>query len=167
MTDLSTLNRAQLTERYNEAALELALKTVKSFRDHATALRRTEEILARIAQPVKEQARAPKAAAKEKKARGRKPYFVWKPKDSLKPLGRKDSLRTRAIDRMKADCTMDDLMALVRQFDTVKGKTSETVYHRAYELVRIAHYTIGYGVHHDQATGIFRIYHPQDPEARS
>lgn len=122
------------------------------------------------AKPKKAEESAPKAepkapkAPREKKAKpNKKPhgmYFnfpVGKP-EVQRGVRDGDTLRGRCVELLLKGATFDKVERLVEQFDADKGRQSKHVTRRAYELVRIMHYYLGYGIRHDQETGEIKLY---------
>lgn len=101
-----------------------------------------------------EKAHQAKAAKKE-----RRMSFAFKPMKSQKAPKGDGSLRTLCLARLKEGARFDTVIRLVEKFDSNRGKgNNETIERRAYELVRIMHYQLGYGVSHDETTGMIRVY---------
>jgi len=178
---LEALTGPALVSLYNEVAPLVKANTVNRFSDHRTAARRTWGILVSYAEKGVEEAPAPKAepkkaeepatrakaepkAPREKKAKANKKphgmYFnfpVGKP-EVQRGVRDGDTLRGRAVELLLNGATFDKVERLVEQFDADKGRQSKHVTRRAYELVRIMHYYLGYGIRHDQETGEIKLY---------
>lgn len=164
---LEALTGPALVSLYNEVAPLVKANTVNRFSDHRTAARRTWGILVSYAEKGVEEAPAPKAepkAPREKKAKANKKphgmYFnfpVGKP-EVQRGVRDGDTLRGRAVELLLKGATFDKVERLVEQFDADKGRQSKHVTRRAYELVRIMHYYLGYGIRHDQETGEIKLY---------
>lgn len=177
---LEALTGPALVSLYNEVAPLVKANTVNRFSDHRTAARRTWGILVSYAkkgeaeepkaEPKKAEEPAPKAepkapkAPREKKAKpNKKPhgmYFnfpVGKP-EVQRGVRDGDTLRGRCVELLLKGATFDKVERLVEQFDADKGRQSKHVTRRAYELVRIMHYYLGYGIRHDQETGEIKLY---------
>jgi hypothetical protein len=107
------------------------------------------------AEPVAaEKKTAPKVDKKE-----RRMSFAFKPMKVQKAPKGEGSLRTLCLARLKEGARFDTVIRLVEKFDSNRGKgNQETIERRAYELVRIMHYQLGYGVSHDETTGMIRVY---------
>ena len=154
MTTLTNLSNSQLVDQYNEAAALLGQSSIKRFRDKQTALRRTTEILAMIEHKVAE----PKAPAKPRAKRGMRFVFPFHGSDHLRSTRNAETLRGRCTALLKGGATFADVKALVEEFDREHGKPSKYVERRAYELVRIMHYYLGYGIEHNQGTDIIKLH---------
>jgi hypothetical protein len=91
---------------------------------------------------------------------GNRMSFAFKPLSSPKPpKGNATTLRSLCYDRMLKGCTFPDVITLIKDFDAGRGKgNSNTIERRAYELVRLMHYALGYGISHDEATGVIKLY---------
>lgn len=172
--NLSTLSSGELAGIYNNAAVALKRQPVKRFKDRATAQRRTTAILANLAvannsgidtAPVapapkkkvaakpaapkkKAVAKKPAAPKKERKKRGMRFVFPFHGADHLRSLRDSETLRGQCVDLLKGGAKFDKVEALVERFDASKGRPSKFVERRAYELVRIMHYYLGYGISH-------------------
>ena len=85
--------------------------------------------------------------------------FAFKARsDAHAPKGTQVTLRSLCYDRMLKGCTLLDVINLIKEFDAGRGKgNSNTVERRAYELVRIMHYTLGFGINHDEETGLLKL----------
>jgi hypothetical protein len=86
--------------------------------------------------------------------------FSFKPRsDAHPPKGTQITLRSLFYDRMVKGCTFLDVIELIKNFDKGRGKGNDnTIERRAYELVRIMHYTLGFGISHDESTGVIKLY---------
>lgn len=93
--------------------------------------------------------------------------FSFKPLSSAKPpKGSPTSLRAMCFHLMSKGCKFQDVVTLIRDFDAGRGKgNANTIDRRAYELVRIMHYTLGYGIAHDETTGDLKLYTKQSAAA--
>lgn len=69
-------------------------------------------------------------------------------REEIHPI-RAGTLRYQAAELLKSGATFEQIEALVRNFDDEREKTSETVSRRAYEVVRLLHTFIGYGLRED------------------
>jgi hypothetical protein len=87
--------------------------------------------------------------------------FNFKPLSSAAPpKGSASSLRALCFARMsKVPCTYQDIVDLIKGFDAGRGKgNANTIDRRAYELIRLMHYALGYGIKHDEVTGLISLY---------
>lgn len=163
MTKVTMLSAtSEIIDRYNAAAEAMGEKSVKKFRDKRTALRRTNEILARVRARdlVRSKAESKPTAApapRTRKKRGMR--FVFRPETKIRECkgtartNSKDkrSLRHRAVDLLLKGASFTEVVALVKQFDKECGKEPKFLDRRAYELVRIVHYYLGYGLRQDSS----------------
>ncbi len=165
--DLSTLSSGELASIYNHAAVALNRKPVTKFKDRATAQRRTAAILAEnghdekaVPAPAKKkkatEAKATPAPKTERKKRGMRFVFPFHGKGGLKSLRNTETLRGQCVDLLKTGAKFPQVEALVERFDASKGRPSKFVERRAYELVRIMHYYLGYGIGHQD--GIIKLH---------
>lgn len=69
-------------------------------------------------------------------------------KSEVRPI-REGTLRYQAAQLLKTGATFEQIEALLRDFDDEREKTSDTVRRRAYEVVRLLHTFIGYGLRED------------------
>ncbi len=164
---LVSLTRAQLLHIYNRVATRLGLPMLKTFRDHNTAVSRAEGVLRRADNSTKERTvegtvmMEPEAQETPmveevavKRKGGRKKGTRVKGRFNL-PLQsevrsiRPGTLRYQAAELLKSGATFEQIEDLVRNFDDEREKTSETVSRRAYEVVRLLHTFIGYGLRED------------------
>lgn len=177
--DLNSMSMTQLVDLYNAKADVLGEKQVKRFSDRKTAVRRVEAIVDRKPEKAQPQPRsnpevpdeveqeaagefpigemAEAAKVEPKKSRMRFVFPLHDPK-AIKDIKGKTSLRAQARELLLGGATFAQVEQLVERFDKERGKDSENVERRAYELVRIMHYYLGYGVSHDQETGEIKIY---------
>lgn len=156
---LETLTTGQLADQYNVSAAILGRKTVKRFADKRSALRRTREIV----QAAKHIKRKPGG---KRKLRGMRFIFPFDGADQIRQCrgslatsksGDTRTLRQRCVDLLKKGATFDKVEQLVVDFDYDRGKKSEYVERRAYELVRLMHYYLGYGLRQDDKGRIFLV----------
>lgn len=109
----------------------------------------------KAAKPAKAKAEKPakKAAATERKVRQK--HFVFKPLDEIR-VPKADTLRGRAVALLKGGATLEEIEKLVKTFDKDRKKDQKNVERRAYELVRLIHYYLGYGL--KQEDGLIFAY---------
>ena len=164
---LLTMTRSELLTIYNRVATRLGLPALKTFRDHNTAVSRAEGVLRRAeistkekivegtvmmepeAQetPMVEEIVAKRGGGRKKGSRT-KGRFNLPLKSEVRSI-REGTLRYQAAQLLKTGATFDQIEALVRDFDDEREKTSETVSRRSYEVVRLLHTFIGYGLRED------------------
>lgn len=156
---LETLTTSQLAEQYNVSAAILGRRAVKRFADKSSALRRTKEIM----QAAKHIKRKPGG---KRKLRGMRFVFPFDGAENIRECrgsltssksGDERTLRQRCVDLLKRGSTFDKIERLVVDFDKDRGKKSEHVERRAYELVRLMHYYLGYGLRQDDKGRIFLV----------
>ncbi len=163
-TDVSTLTSKAQVELYNLLADNLGGKGVTKFKDKVTATKRINAALdawnelpdgstSPAPEPVK-----PAKKKTERKKRGLRFMFPFNGKDSIRSIRSSGTLRGQCVALLTGGATFAKVEALVEQFDADRGKVSKHVLRRAYELVRIMHYYVGYGVDHDQATGLIKLH---------
>ena len=165
--DLNTMTGGELAVEYNRAAAILGRDRVKRFGDKKSALRRTKNIM-------REAKSSPKQAAKhikrkpggKRKLRGMRFVFPFDGAENIRECrgslvssksGDERTLRQRCVDLLKKGSTFDKVETLVVDFDKDRGKKSEFVERRAYELVRLMHYYLGYGLRQDDKGRIFLV----------
>jgi hypothetical protein len=101
-------------------------------------------------------AKAPRVKAAKKE---RRMSFQFKPLSKQKAPKGDGSLRTLCLAKLSEGAKFDAVIKLVEKFDAGRGKgNAETIERRAYELVRIMHYQLGYGIKHDETTGLIQVY---------
>lgn len=142
MRPLNTLTLSELVGQYNEAAERLGENKIKKFSDRKSAIRRTEAIVARL--------------PKKRKRKPRGMRFVFKPETEIRACtgsaktsgSDKRTLRQRCVTLLikESGATFKQVEALVEKFDRDRGREPQSVERRAYELVRIMHYYLGYGI---------------------
>lgn len=159
MSNLKDMSTKELLVVYNEAAKKRGEKQVKRFADHTSALRRTKAILeqkpaAKASAPAKTSTSAPVTSRKM-----REMHFNFKPdRDGIRQVKNEDSLRGRTVAMLKKGGTLPQVKQLIKVFDHDRGKgNAKTIDRRAYELVRIMHYYLGYGVRKNDK-GVITIY---------
>ncbi len=172
----NTVTEAQLTDAsikdlvdtYNGLMEQTGGKAIKKFKDKATAVKRVWAAATKVAEaeapdagddetevPGASEPKKAKAKAetpKERKAREK--HFVFPFDEELyKQRGtpRKDSLRDKALRKLnrKTGASLTEIETLVNEFDAGRGKAPFNVERRAYELVRLVHYYMGYGLSQD------------------
>ena len=192
-TAVENLSGSELVAEYNRAATIIGANIVRKFSDRTTGVRRTQKMQDAAAQAVvelkpkaapklkadpkpKAKAKAaPKAKAKaapkpkaEKTAamrRGMRFVFPYHGDASLSSIQREDSLRGRAIAKLKGDgATYEDIVGVVKQFDADRGHGPGNVERRAYELIRLLHYYVGYGLRQDE-NGTIHL-HTDEPKSK-
>lgn len=127
---------ASLTAAYNDAAEQLGRKTVKSFKNLATAERRTKEILQDLAKAGK----AGKKAAKGKREpRERNPLAFLDKDINLPREGSMPHVILTALTA-KGGATMDELEALVAQRDKELGQEPVNLFSRVQRWMRHLHF---------------------------
>jgi len=109
---------------------------------------------------------APKAKAAKvvtPKAPGRPRDFNFKP-FSVHRVPRPGSFLAESLAILSGSgCHYADIVNLVQALDVKRGrgtlaKGSDSIDRRSYELIRDLHFLNGYGIKHDQATGLIRAY---------
>jgi hypothetical protein len=173
---LQNLSLRELVDLYNEVVVELnalgsVFPSVSRFVDRPTGVLRVWKLLQEYDKREKpastfvEQVKAPEAkkAKKEvfKKVRMRR--FTLKPTEKVRSLKDPNTLRGRCAALLKAGGNFEDVKSLVRQFNDERNKPAPEikVERRAYELVRIMHYYLNYGINHDIQTGLIKLYEKQ------
>ena len=151
---------------HNEAADALGEKSVNRFSDKESAMRRTLAMFAKAVAAGKATPDAPAKADEPAKAEKapkvkavRQMHFTF-PVDAagIKPVKQDGSLRASCVSLLIGDgATLAEVVKLVEEFDARRGKAVGNVERRAYELVRIMHYYLGYGMKHNAETGKIRL----------
>ena len=162
---LETMSSANLVKFHNLVADNINYKTVKRFSDHATAVKRTWAMLENYETEMADEEGQPspplpkeKLAKAAPKAKSKVFNFKPLPKDERQDIRGTTSLRAQAVTLLKSGATFSGVEDLVRKFDADRGKgNAEAIERRAYDLVRILHYIVGYGIKTD-AEGIITIY---------
>lgn len=98
--------------------------------------------------------------------RKRQKYFNFPVSDDGVKTPRTGTLRDRVLAQMTTNgLTFEEVVVLVRDFDgdrIASGKdlrgSDEHQERRAYEILRIIHYNLGYGMRHDQTTGKITVF---------
>lgn len=106
-------------------------------------------------------AKAPKVGPMDNLPKvGNRMSFAFKPLSSPKPpKSTATTLRSLCYARMLKGCTFPDVINLIKDFDAGRGKGNDnTIERRAYELVRLMHYALGFGISHDESTGVIKLY---------
>ena len=142
MPDLKSMSSKELVALYNKHAS----KKVKKFKDKATALKRVKSVLP------KEKGTAAKG---ERKKRGM--HFVFPFSGEVREVRSAESLRGQCVTLLKKGATFDQIQKLCASFDKKRGVTSESIERRAYELVRIMHHYLGYGLKHNEGSGVITL----------
>lgn len=95
----------------------------------------------------------------------RQKYFNFPPLAEIKQP-RAGTLRDRVLSQLTVrGLTFEEVVVLVQDFDTDRkseGKdlhgSDEHAERRAYEILRIIHYVLGYGMRHDVETGLIKVF---------
>lgn len=106
-------------------------------------------------------AKAPKTGPMDNLPKvGNRMSFAFKPLSSPKaPKSTATTLRSLCYARMLKGCTFPEVITLIKEFDAGRGKGNDnTIERRAYELVRLMHYALGFGISHDESTGVIKLY---------
>lgn len=148
--DLLELTGSQQVALFNATAKAIGGQPVKRFATKRDAVRRIMANLRGLFD-----AQTAPAAKKERKTRVM--WFNFAPTNEIKTLRDTDTLRGRCVALLTEGGTFEQVEDLVREFDERAGKESKNVTRRAYELVRIMHYYLGYGIRHDLETGIIKL----------
>lgn len=160
---------SDLADAYNAAASFLKEKAVSRFSDKATALKRTLAIVGRLpddAPPAPEPkvaAPAPKTAKPAKtpkepvERRKRQAYFTFPVADSIRKVRDSDSLRGQCVVLLTEGATFAQIEKLVNSFDGARGSSPGNLERRTYELIRIMHYYLGYGMTHNAESGVIKL----------
>ncbi len=157
--DLNVMTGSELAVEYNRAAGILGRDQVKRFGDKKSALRRTKDIV----QAAKHIKRKPGG---KRKLRGMRFVFPFDGADQIRKcrgsLANSKSndtrtLRQRSVDLLRTGATFEKVEQLVTKFDADRGKKSKFVERRAYELIRLMHYYLGYGLRQDEKGRIFLV----------
>lgn len=149
---LEKLTTSELVSSYNEAAVTLKERTIKRFADRKTAVRRTTEIVNRLPKEAKKTARRPRGMR-----------FVFKPEREIRECkssarattGDKRTLRQRAVGLLLQGATFSEVEDMVMKFDRDRGVPTKNLERRAYELIRLVHYYLGYGLRQEDTGKIF------------
>jgi hypothetical protein len=159
MTDLTTLATKDLLAMYNKAAGLLGEKPCARFADRSSALRRTQEIVARAnlnlaSDPEPEAQEAPAPAPKKPKAerKQRGPYFKFKPREDHRQP-KPDTMRGKAFAllRREGGASLREIMDVYNSEEGWDLSNPDTPQYRdmrrrAYEGIRLMHYIHGYGL---------------------
>lgn len=148
MTVISDLSLSELRDHYNGLAKQAGVPTISKFRDKATGQRRCQELEKQV---------KPKKKG-ERKKRGMRFVFPFNGREHLRSVRDEESLRGMCVDLLTAGATFDEVEKLVVEFDKRRKRDPQHIERRAYELVRIMHYYLGYGIAHDQSTGIIKLH---------
>ncbi len=181
VTNIDTMSSKDLVTLHNLLNSHIGVGTrVKKFTDKKTALRRVAVTLSdyqamvdgeasdegeAAPTPAKATPAAPKVK-KERKLRGMR--FVFKPEDTIRECkgslktnsGDSRTLRKRAVDTLTKGkgATFVEMQALVAAFDKERKTPTVNLERRTYELIRLMHYYLGYGLRQDAVTGKIIAY---------
>lgn len=112
-------------------------------------------------------------ASSSTERRKRQMYFNFAPNSAGVKAARPDSLRERVLKKMlDKGLTYEQVVEVVKAFDAerlgagkdIRGSDNHPE-RRAYEVIRIIHYILGYGLKHDAETGIIKAYDYKKVEA--
>ena len=162
---IQDLTNAKKVELYNQVAEVIGEKPVKKFADTKTANRRTWKILqdykalkqsgAIDGEQDDDEGESEPEAPKDKK--GRAMHFRFEKAEKVTPPRSPNSLRGQCVELLRDGAKFEDVKNLVEKFDNDRGVAHKNVERRAYELVRLLHYYLGYGMTHDLSTGIIKL----------
>lgn len=148
---LEHLNSATLVKIHNTVREATSLKGTKRFATQAKGVVRTwaalqawdELMKAEEVEAGEDTVPAPKT---ERKLRGMR--FIFKPmQETVSPKA--NTLRAAALELLKGGATFGQVENLVKKFDEKRGKEPFNLVPRTYELIRIVHYYLGYGLKQD------------------
>ena len=137
---VEAMSGADLVKTYNLAALALGRPAVKRFSDSGTGRKRVKAILAEL----------PQEEAKPRRRSSRINYLGMRqdiaPQDEQKPIRDGASLRADLLElaRREEGINWDEFVEILKAGDQRTGRTSDFNV-RAYQLVRIMCYYLGYG----------------------
>ncbi len=161
--DLASKDQVSL---FNLLASNTGTATTKKFSDRKVGARRitnelikwvssgdvplptaTEEIPAvKVEKTVKVEEIKKKTPKADRKKRGMRFVFPYEGDDNLRSIRSSNSLRGRAIRLLILGAYFSDVVKLVAEFDVDRGHGPGHQERRAYEVVRLLHYYVGYGV---------------------
>lgn len=147
------LSISAIVDRHNKLAEMLQLKTVKRFENKSIAVQRLVRIEA--------EARARFSVTPAKKKRQK--VFNYPPLEAIKAL-KPGSLRAEARDLLLGGATLAKVEELVASWDVRSGKKPHRLEPRAYGLVRLLHYYIGYALR-EEGVGENKVIYVMDREA--
>lgn len=173
--DIDELTGSEQVELYNLVTSSLGGRRVNKFSDKKAARRRITDALIKfdsLDELPSIEAEKAKPAPKAKKAkpapvdkvrpsttiggtRGMRFVFPFHGHDNLRKIKSEDSLRGRVAAAMRKGVTFEGVVAIVHQFDQDRGSTPGHQERRAYEVIRLLHYYVGYGVRQDERGRVF------------
>lgn len=141
-TNLETLTNPELVKLYNETANVLRVEPVKRFSSKSAGVRRVREILGQVPTPKPVDTNAPR------KGSTRRMHFTYpfNGHERLKAIRDPQSLRGRAFAKLEQGATFADIVRVVKKFDADRGSSPGHVERRAYEVIRLLHHYVGYGL---------------------
>ena len=185
--DPATLSGAEQISLYNLIASNLGQPPVRKFADRKAGAKRIVAKLIEYDKEMNEEHAAdpdpetetpaedkPKPATKpkktpakdkrkvERKKRGMRFVFPFNGPDHQRAVQNDESLRGQCVTMLKKGAKFADVEQLVVDFDKEHKRKPKHVERRAYELVRIMHYYLGWGVGHDPKTGVIKL-HTREP----
>lgn len=161
---LETMSGPELAVLYNLLNSNMGInKRVNKFPDKKTAIKRVYYQLTAYEHAANMAEKKAKTPAKKKAtvAGDKKPLklrgmrFVFRPEDTIRNCrgtitSKSDDTRTlrkRAVDLLTGEgATFSQVEKMVEKFDKDRGVASKFVERRSYELVRLVHYYLGYGL---------------------
>lgn len=166
MTNLNTMTRAALTELHNNYVKALhqiqpgsKTKPVKIFKDHPTAVARTEAIIKEVTKLRDDEHKAPKIsrAKADRPWKGPRITEDYQPVRGNTRLPRSGSTRAVIFNLLKTTgANWETIWELVNESRPESNrKTLET---RSYRFVLDMWYQFGHGIKQDGDTGIITIY---------
>jgi hypothetical protein len=147
MQAVTEMAMKDMVTEYNSLASLLGTAFVKKFSDKPTAQKRLKVM--------RDKAKATKPKA-ERKKREMRFVFPFHGQDQLRKIQSMDSLRGTVYAALSpTGATFAEVVKLVEAFDKRRGHGPGHVERRAYEVVRLLHYYVGYGLKQDDEGRIF------------
>jgi hypothetical protein len=138
-------------------------KPVSRFSDKVAGVRRTwallEEYQKKTAPKVVKEKAQPKTPLVNGERKTRIKRFTFAPTNKVVNSKETGTLRAQCVELLKKGATFAQVKELVVKFDKDTGRTrhEDKIERRAYELVRIMHYQLGYGIKHDIESDTIRL----------
>lgn len=156
--DLMNMSMQELVDLYNQIQASKDGTEITKFSDKQTGIKRVTEALRMLANKDTTMEDDIKTSETKKVGKGREKHFNFPVGPEIKE-SRGDTLRTRVRDLLQSSggATFDEVIAVVKKFDDDRNIAQKNVDRRAYEVVRILHYVLGYGLTQNSDGKIFLV----------
>lgn len=172
LEELGGMDPDALVTLYNQIAANLDEAEVHSFASKEAAVENVWELLGQLpeglntdlrskAEPKPRRARAPKEPGEPRVRAARAKRFQLPVAESVREP-QEGTLRALVVNRLDAPepTKFEDVVEAVKQFDKQRGVPEKNVERRAYEVLRLLHTTMGFGLSQTD-DGVISLVRPE------